>query len=151
MVSSLSPHSLHLIFDCVLSILALIWLVLVDWCLRLFTTALADGISLESEWEQVSPGLQDSSQYASQSQQCYGLNGLDSPSDFQFRLSLFQALEECSKCTIIGITVTFMFHSFLNSLARSKYLFICSHSLIFTLWSAVQQNPSDDKFFLLVD
>ena len=34
-----------------------------------FTPALADGRSLESEWQQVSPGLQDFSECSSQSQQ----------------------------------------------------------------------------------
>ena len=38
---------------------------------------------------------------------------------------------------IIGITVTIMFHSFFNSLARFKYLSIFSF-LIFFLWSAVK-------------
>ena len=43
MVSSLSPHSLHLLFCCVLSILALIWLVL----LALFCAAIRrDSVSL---------------------------------------------------------------------------------------------------------
>ena len=36
----------------------------------------------------------------------------------------------------IGIVVTFMFHSFFNSLARSRYLFLFSHSFSFILWSA---------------
>ena len=36
----------------------------------------------------------------------------------------------------IGIIVTFMFHSFFNSLARSRYLFLFSHSFSFILWSA---------------
>ena len=36
----------------------------------------------------------------------------------------------------IGIIVTFMFHSFFNSLARSKYLSLFSHSFSFILWSA---------------
>ena len=36
----------------------------------------------------------------------------------------------------IDIIVTFMFHSFFNSLARSRYLFFCSFSFSFTLWSA---------------
>ena len=36
----------------------------------------------------------------------------------------------------IGIIVTFMFHSFFNSLARSRYLSIFSHSFSFILWSA---------------
>ena len=36
----------------------------------------------------------------------------------------------------IGIIVTCMFHSFLNSLARSMYLSRFSHSFSFILWSA---------------
>ena len=37
--------------------------------------------------------------------------------------------------TII-IIVTFMFHSFFNSLATCRYLFLFSHSFSFILWSA---------------
>ena len=36
----------------------------------------------------------------------------------------------------IGIIVIFMFHSFFNSLARSRYLSLFSHSFGFILWSA---------------
>ena len=36
----------------------------------------------------------------------------------------------------IGIIVTFMFHSFFNSLARLRYLSLFSHSFSFILWSA---------------
>ena len=36
----------------------------------------------------------------------------------------------------IGIIVTCMFHSFFNSLARSRYLSFFSHSFRFILWSA---------------
>ena len=36
----------------------------------------------------------------------------------------------------IGTTVTFMFHSFFNSLARSRYLSFFSLSFSFILWSA---------------
>ena len=36
----------------------------------------------------------------------------------------------------IGIIVTFMFHSFFNSLARSRYLSFFSHSFSFIVWSA---------------
>ena len=36
----------------------------------------------------------------------------------------------------IGIIVTFMFHCFFNSLARSRYLSLFSYSFRFTLWSA---------------
>ena len=38
--------------------------------------------------------------------------------------------------TTIGITVTFMFHSFFSSIARSRYLSLFSSSFNFTLWSA---------------
>ena len=38
--------------------------------------------------------------------------------------------------TTIGIIVTFMFHSFFNSLARSRYLSFISHSFSLILWSA---------------
>ena len=36
----------------------------------------------------------------------------------------------------IGIIVTYMFYSFFNSLARSRYLSFFSHSFSFILWSA---------------
>ena len=36
----------------------------------------------------------------------------------------------------IGTIVTFMFHNFFNSLARSRYLSFFSHSFRFILWSA---------------
>ena len=36
----------------------------------------------------------------------------------------------------IGIMITCMFHSFFNSLARSRYLSFFSHSFSFILWSA---------------
>ena len=49
----------------------------------------------------------------------------------------------------IGITVTFMFHSFFNSLARSKYLSFFSLSFNFTLWSAGTAK-STILFFLLI-
>ena len=35
----------------------------------------------------------------------------------------------------IGIIATFMFHIFFNSLARSRYISLFSHSLSFILWS----------------
>ena len=103
-VSSLLAHNLHLLFFCVLSILALIWLVLLalfyaairrdsvsllrfpflshvqvfsrEMLLLLllftlwefFTSLLADGLLLESERQQVSSRVQDSSQYSGRSQ-----------------------------------------------------------------------------------
>ena len=50
--------------------------------LELFTSALADGFTLESEWQQVSSSLQDFSQYSVRSQQCYRLHGLHSSAVF---------------------------------------------------------------------
>ena len=37
----------------------------------------------------------------------------------------------------IGIIVTCMFHNFFNSLARSRYLSLFSHSFSFILWTAM--------------
>ena len=48
-----------------------------------FTAVLADGLSLGSQWRQVSISLQDSSEYSNQPQQFYNLNTLDSFSELQ--------------------------------------------------------------------
>ena len=52
----------------------------------------------------------------------------------------------------IGIIVTCMFHSFFNSLARSRYLFFFSHSFSFILWSTGTAKPTilPVLFFLLI-
>ena len=52
----------------------------------------------------------------------------------------------------IGIIVTCMFHSFFNSLARSRYLFFFSHSFSFILWSAGKAESTilQVLFFLLI-
>ena len=39
-------------------------MVIIIYSLEFFISALADGLSLESEWQQVSSSLQDSSQYS---------------------------------------------------------------------------------------
>ena len=51
--------------------------------LELFISALADGFSLESEWQPVSSSLHDSSKYSGRSQQCCRLDGLHSSANFQ--------------------------------------------------------------------
>ena len=48
----------------------------------------------------------------------------------------------------IGIIVTFMFHSFFNSLARSKYLSLFSHSFSFILSSAGTAKSTILQIFL---
>ena len=50
----------------------------------------------------------------------------------------------------IGIIVTFMFHSFFNSLAGSRYLSHFSHSFSFTLWSAGTAKSIILQIFLLI-
>ena len=53
---------------------------------------------------------------------------------------------------IIGIIVTCMFHSFFNSLPRSRYLSFFSHSFSFILWSAgtAKSTILQVLFFLLI-
>ena len=54
--------------------------------------------------------------------------------------------------TTIGTIVTFMFHSFFNSLARSRYLSFFSYSFSFILWSAgtAKSTILQILFFLLI-
>ena len=53
----------------------------------------------------------------------------------------------------IGIIVAFMFHSFFNSLARSRYLSLFSLSFSFILWSAgtAKSTILQVLFFFVVD
>ena len=50
----------------------------------------------------------------------------------------------------IVIIVTFMFHSFFNSLARSRYLSLFSHSFSFILWSAGTAKSTILQIFFLL-
>ena len=96
-----------------------------------FTSVLSSALSMEFEWQKVSSGLRDSSQYSSWSNGFYSLDGLDSSTDFQFIHSLLQTLLTAPRApTRTGITVTLMVHSFFfRSQARSKYFYIISLSL----------------------
>ena len=53
----------------------------------------------------------------------------------------------------IGIIVTFMFHCFFNSLLRSRYLCVFSHSFNFTQWSVgtAKSTILQVLFFFVVD
>ena len=62
-----------------------------------FTMALADSFPLESEWQQVSAGLQDSSQYSRRSQQCRSLDGLYSSSYLHVLQSLYKSFRDCTE------------------------------------------------------
>ena len=98
------------------------------------TSILADRLSLESEWHQVSAGIQDPSQYSGWSQQCRRLDDLDSSSDFQHFQPPFQ---DFPKSTNYNWYQRYsLVPKYFSSLARSKYLSLFSFSLIFTLWCA---------------
>ena len=51
--------------------------------LEFFTSVLADGFSLEFEWQQVSSSLQDSFQYSGRPQQCCHLDSIYPSANFQ--------------------------------------------------------------------
>ena len=69
-------------------LLLLLLMILLFTLLEFLTSALADGLSLEFEWQQVYSSLPDSSQYSGRSQQCWSLDGLHSSTDFQVIQSL---------------------------------------------------------------
>ena len=64
-----------------------------------FTSVLADGLSLESEWQQISSSLQDSPQYSGQSRQCCSLDSLHPSRYFQVLQSFYQSFGDCTKST----------------------------------------------------
>ena len=63
-------------------------IIIIIHSLELFTSALADGFSLESEWQQVSSSLQGSSYYSGLSQKRCRLDGLHPSANFQVLQSL---------------------------------------------------------------
>ena len=79
----------------------LLFIVIILLLCEFFTAALVDGFSLEFEWQQVSSGIQDSSQYSGRSLWYCILDGLPSCSYFQVLHSLFpvQSLADCTECT----------------------------------------------------
>ena len=85
-----------------------------------------------SEWQQVSSGVQDSSNYSDRSQQRCSLDSFDFSSNPLFNILGIVP----SALTPTGYIVTCMFHRFFSSHAQSKYLSINLLSFIFTLWPA---------------
>ena len=112
---------------------------IIIYSIEFSTSALADGFSLESEWQQVSPSLQDTSQYSGRSSK-------------SSRLFSNPFVTVPNAPITIGMIVTRMFHSFFNSLARSRYLSFFSHSFSFILWSAgtAKSTILQVLFFLLI-
>ena len=80
-------------------------LLLLFTLLEFFTSVLADGFSLEFEWEHISSRLQDSSQYSGRSHQCCHLDSFYPSANVRVPKAQIT----------IDTIVTFMFHSFLNS------------------------------------
>ena len=81
-----------------------------------FAPALADGLSLDSERQQVSYGLQDSSQYSGRFRNCCCLNGLDSFPDFLLFQFPFETFGNRSKCANNN-----WYHRLFSLIAKSKY------------------------------
>ena len=106
-------------------------------------------LSLDSEWQEVSSGLLDSSESSSWFQQCCGLNRLDTFIEFHFFLSFSQAIWDRSKSTNYYWyhRLPFILQGFF-SLARFKYLFVFSLSFTFTLWSTETAKFTRWKFFV---
>ena len=87
----------------------LVYIIIIFFSFEIFTLALAHGFSLETEWQQVSLSLQDSSQYSPRSQQCCCLAGHQAFFYFLVHLSYCLNFGDCTSVQItIGITVTFV-------------------------------------------
>ena len=102
-----------------------------------FLSVLADGFSMEFEWQQVLSSLQDSSQYSVHSQWCYNLDSLHPSHNFQVVWCLYQSFCDCTKSTNYNwYNRHFHVPQFFKSLARSRYFPHFLHSFNFTLWFA---------------
>ena len=153
MISSLSLHSLHLLFCCVLSFLALIWLVLmllfcviiIICSLQFFTLPLADGF----HWSfsvikspQVSRTLLSILVVLNN-----GVVWIVSPRPPTSKSSspFISPLVTVPKVpTTIGIIDTFMFHSFFQFPIKAEVLILLF--TFFQFYSAVSQDSKVDSF-----
>ena len=64
-----------------------------------FESALADGLSLEFKWLQISLSLEDCYQHSARPQQCCSIDGLHSTSYLQVLQSFNQSFDDCTKST----------------------------------------------------
>ena len=105
---------------------------------QFFASVSVDGLLLESEWQQVSSSLQDSSQYSADFNNAVACVFSILSLIFNSAILLYMSLGTVPKLPIIIlISVIHVFHSFFSSLTKFKYFSIFSFSFIFTLWSAV--------------
>ena len=86
--SHVSPYIPSVLICCIIIIIIII-IIIYTPC-EFFMQVLAEGLSVQSEWKQVSLSLQDSTQYSGRSSQCRSLDTLYSSSDSQ----LFQHLSQ---------------------------------------------------------
>ena len=117
--------------------------------LEFFTSALADGLLLECEWQLVSRTLL--SILAVLNNAVVWMVSTQPPTS-KSSSPFNNPLVTVPKAPItIGIIFAFMFHSFFNSLTRSRYLSF-SHSISFILWSAATAKSTilQILFFLLI-
>ena len=115
-----------------------------------FTSALAEGFSLEFEWQQVSRTLLSILAYLNNA--IVWIISIRPPTSKSFSPFSNPLITVPNAPITIGIIVTFMFHSFFNYLARSRYLSLFSHSFSFILWSAgtVKSTILQVLFLLLI-
>ena len=135
---------------------AVVWMVLLLLSLLLllftplefFTSVLADGFSLESL---KSPGLV-SGFWPFIAMLSFLIVSTRPPTSKSFRPFNNPLAIVPNAPITIGTIVTFMFHSFFNSLARSRYLSFFSLSFRFILWSAgtAESTILQILFFLLI-
>ena len=118
-------------------LLLLLLLLLLFYSLEFFTSALAGGFSLESKWQQVPQVSRTRLRILAVLSNAVVWIVSNHPPTSKSSRPFNNPLVIVPKAPItIGTIVTFMFHSFFNSLARSRYLSFFSLSFRFILWSA---------------
>ena len=96
-----------------------------------FTVAFIGRLLKESEWQQVTSGLQNTSEYSTLSQQCCHLSSHICVSSSHFSKNLWAVP---SVQTTIGITLPLVFQCLFSSRARSKYFLSFRSLSFFNLW-----------------
>ena len=106
--------------------------------LKLFISALADGLSLEFEWQQVSSSLQESFQYSSRSHKCSNLDYLHWSTYFQHIIINF--ILKVFHISVSGWSFTG---------ARVTASFLKSHGLFSVFWPITIMQGSGWSSFVL--
>ena len=126
------------------AVIIIIIIIIIIYSLEFFTSALADGLSLKFEGQQVSSSLQDSSQYSGRLSNIVVWMVSTRPQTSNSISPFSNPLVTVPNAPItIGIIVTCMFHSFFNSLARLRYLSFFAHSFSFIV---VSRDSKVDNF-----